>query len=463
MVAIPLLSGVAATGQADFVTTRPLNLEPLAIDTKISAGQLRATAGAEMLATGPGVDRGGIEWNGKCYRVMGTKLVRVDVNGTVTELGDVGGTGPVRLDYSFDRLGIRSGVNLYYFDGVTLTQVTDVDLGQVVDAMWIDGYWMTTDGESIVVTELADPTSIDPLKYGSAEEDPDMVTGLMKLREEAYIFGRHTIQVFRNVGGNGFPFANLKGAAIPVGCISATAKCKFARSFAFVGSARGEALSVYVGGQGAAEMISTREVDEAIAATEDQRGIVLEARVYGNEHRLFVHLAEESWIYLAKASQMVGEPVWYRARSGNGRPYRIRNAVEVYGRIMVGDTQTGALGWLTEDLTSHFGETTEWGFDVGLVYNEGRGGLVHAVELVGLPGRVPPEESATIFMSMTRDGQRYSVERAISMGRAGERRKRLQWRPHTRFTNYLGLRFRGYNRAMPGFARCEADLRPLGA
>jgi hypothetical protein len=47
----------------------------------------------------------------------------------VTTLGDVGGSGPVSLDYGFDRLAIRSGTSLYYWNGTTLTQVTDVDLG----------------------------------------------------------------------------------------------------------------------------------------------------------------------------------------------------------------------------------------------------------------------------------------------------------------------------------------------
>jgi hypothetical protein len=111
-----------------------------------------------------------------------------------------------------DTSAIRSSDQLYYWDGTTLTHVTDTDLGPVVDMLWIDGYTMTTDGTSIIVTELNDPTSVLPLKYGSAEEDPDMVTGLIKSRDEAYALGQYTIQVFQNVGGNGFPFAGRSRA-----------------------------------------------------------------------------------------------------------------------------------------------------------------------------------------------------------------------------------------------------------
>jgi hypothetical protein len=78
----------------------------------------------------------------------------------------------------------------YYTPADGLTQVTDEDLGLVIDGLWIDGYFMTTDGTYVVVTELSDPTQVQPLKYGSAEEDPDPVTGLLKYRDEAYVLGR---------------------------------------------------------------------------------------------------------------------------------------------------------------------------------------------------------------------------------------------------------------------------------
>jgi hypothetical protein len=205
MARVPLLSGITADETAEFKTSYPVNLEIVAVDNKIAKAQFRMTAGATSFANGPGVDRGGIVWNDAMFRVMGTKLVTVSATGVVTQLGDVGGTGQVTFDYGFDRLGIRSGDKLYYWNGIALAQVVDIDLGPVLDLMWVDGYFMTTDGTSVIVTELSDPTSVLPLKYGSAEEDPDAVTGLIKVRNEPYILGRNTIQVLRNVGGNGFP------------------------------------------------------------------------------------------------------------------------------------------------------------------------------------------------------------------------------------------------------------------
>jgi len=451
---LPLLSGIVGSNQAEFKQSYPKNLEPVVIESGISNGQLRTTSGAAQTATGPGADRGGIFWNERCYRVMGTRFGYVTNLGAWVEVGDVGDGGPCAFDYGFDRLAINSGNRLYYFDGATLSQVTDPDLGAVNDVIWIDGYYMTTDGESVVVTELSDPTSVKPLKYGSAEEDPDMVVGLVKVANEAQVLGRHTIQVFRNVGGNGFPFQTIRGATIPYGCVGPRAKCTIDGTFAFVGGAKNEGLSVWIAGQGTAQRISTRTIDDDLDAVTDATLIEIEARGTRGERRLIVHLpGGKSWVFLLEASKKANELVWYEAETDG--TYNIRHAVSAYGRMVVGGPN-GEIGFLTDDIETHFGTLPEWRFDCGLVYGSATGGIVRQIELVGLTGR----GSGTAAMSITRDGQTFSIKRTQATGPLGQRMKRTVWRPNLKFSNYLGLRFRGRG-GVPGIAACEAQVEGL--
>jgi hypothetical protein len=460
MVAIPLLSGVAGSETGEFVQRFPLNLEPVIVDTQISKGQLRIAPGASVTGTGPGGDRGGIEWNGIAYRVMGTSLVSISASGTVTILGDVGDGDRCWFDYSFDRLAIGSGGRVYYYAPLTgLTQVIDTDLGTSIDGLWVDGYFMSTDGTYVVVTELADPTSVQPLKYGSAEEDPDAITGLLKWRDEAYILGRYTIQTFENVGGNGFPFVDRKGAGIPFGCVGPMAKCLYGDGFAFVGGARNEALNVYIGAQGQAKAIGTRALCDALAAVERPEAIEVEARTRRNERYLLVHLPDETWTFMISASGVVGSPVWFRQHT-DSHGYRLRNAVQIYGGTMVADPISGEFGYLNEAEPYHFGTDPGWEFEAGMVYNEAVGAIIHSLELVGLPGR---GGDGSVFLSMTRDGETYSTERAVRAGPLGARNRRIQWRPHVRIGSWLGLRFRGVGRALPGFASLEAKAVPLSS
>jgi hypothetical protein len=391
---------------------------------------------------------------------MGTKLCSIAADGTVTQIGDVGSGGRCPIDYSFDRLAIASNSTLWYYstDG-GLVQVSDPDLGAVVDMLWIDGYFMCTDGTYIVVTELSDPTQVKPLKYGSAEEDPDPITGLIKYRDEAYVLGRFTIQPFKNVGGGGFPFATDLGVTIPFGCVGPWAKCLFSDGFAFVGSGRNQGLNVYVAGLTAtANPIGCRELCDALDALPDPSVVEVETRSDRNELRLMVHLPAETWVFLLNASTAAGVPIWYRiVTDSNG--YRCRNAIDAYGLSIVGDTQSGAFGYLDAATRDHFGIEPGWKFDAGLLYNQGLGAILHSLELVGLPGR---GGDGAVFLSLTRDGETFGAERAVRLASAN-RQRRIAWRPHCRIGNYLGMRFRGTGAALPGVASVEAKLSPLSS
>lgn len=459
MVAISLLSGVKGSEAGEFVRSYPVNFEPVIITSGISNGQLRLVPGVTQMGIGPGNDRGGINWNGTHYRVMGTRLISIGADGTVTDLGDVGSGPRCAFDYSFDRLAIWSGGRLYYYAVSTgLVQNTSVNLGTALDGLWIDGFFMSTDGTYVVVTELSDPMTVKPLKYGSAEEDPDPITGLIKYRDEAYILGRNSTQVFQNVGGAGFPFADQKSWGFPFGCVGPMAKALLGDGFAFVGSGRNEGLNVYYAVQGVAKPIGCRELCDALDALPNPSVVEVEERSGRNERRLFVHLPAETWVFLLNASELAQQPIWYTCKTdANG--YRCRNAIDVYGKSIVGDSQSGAFGELSYDESNHFGIYPGAQFDCGLVYNQSLGGIVHSVELVGLPGR---GQGGTVFMSMTRDGETFGAERAVAFTPAA-RDRRVAWRPHARIGNYVGFRFRFAGGALSGIASCEMKAQPLGS
>lgn len=461
---IPVLNGIFTDGDADFRTSYPVNLVPVPKSQGISAGYLRPADGIVQFGEGPGVDRGGISWNNACYRVMGTKLVRVSADGSVTTLGDVGPGGQVTFDYSFDRLAIASGGHLYYWDGA-LTQVTDVDLGLVLDVLWVDGYFMTTDGEFLVVTELNDPLAVDPLKYGSSEVDPDPVKGLLKLRNEVYAMNRHTIEVFDNIGGDGFPFQRIDGAQIEKGILGTHCACVFADAIAFLGSGRSEAPAIYIGGNSQASKISTREIDQVLLQyTEAQLSLsVLEARTDKGHRHLWVHLPDRTLVFDAAASAAVDQPVWFTLTKGLGgfSQYPARNLVWCYDRWLVGNPASAVLGYLDTSISTQYGEKARWEFGTTIVYNEGRGAIFHQIELVCLTGRIALGENPTISASYSVDGETYSQEKFVSAGKIGDRAKRLVWFQQGHMRNWRIQRFRGTSDAHISIARLEAQLEPL--
>lgn len=462
---IPVLNGVYASTESDFRTSYPRNLIPVPKQQGISSGYLRPAEGIVLHATGPGSDRGGINWNGQHYRVMGTKLVRISEFGTVTTLGDVGPGGYVRFDYSFDRLGIASGNRLYYLTGSSLAQVTDPELGVVVDFLWVDGYFMTTDGANLVVTELANPFAVDPLKYGSSEADPDSVKALIKLRNEVYALNRYTIEVFQNVGGDLFPFQRIEGAQMQRGTIGTRTAAMFMESIAFVGGGRNEAPGVWMGANSSTQKISTREIDQLLLEYSEGTlaAALVEVRITKNHQFLYVHLPDQTLVFDGAASQAVGEPVWFILTSsvtGTGQ-YRASNFVWCFDKWLAGDPTADTVGYLTDSVSSHYGAVNGWEFGTLIVYNEGNGAIFHELELACLSGNVAMGENPTIWTSYTIDGITWSQERARTAGRIGERVKRIAWLQQGFMRHWRIQKFRGTSDSHIAIARLEATLEPL--
>jgi hypothetical protein len=466
MAQIAILNGIYTDGTPELRTAYPVNMVPVPKKSGISNGFLRPGDGIVANGTGPGIDRGGINWNGICYRVMGTKLVTVNSDGTVTTLGDVGGpvNNLVTFDYSFDRLAIVSGTRLYYWNG-TLTQVTDPDLGIVLDMVWVDGYFMTTDGANLVVTELSDPTQVNPLKYGSSEVDPDPVVALLKLRNEVYALNRNTIEVFNNVGSEFFPFARIDGAQLQKGVIGTHACCVYVDRIAFLGSGLNEAPAIYVGAAATTQKVSTQEIDNLLLNyTTAQLALVkLEARNDKASQHLYVHLPDRTIVYDASASEALGEQVWLTLTTTvvGFAQYRARNLVWAYDKWLIGDPQSSAIGYLVQDTGHHWGQQVRWEFGTTIVYNESKGAIFNELELVSLTGSVALGTNPKISTSYSLNGKSWSQPRSISVGTTGNTLKRLSWFQQGHMRNWRIQRFQGSSDAHISFARLEAQIEAL--
>jgi hypothetical protein len=400
---------------------------------------------------------------------MGTKLVSVASNGAVTVLGDVGGptTELVTMDYSFELLAIASGGRLYFWNPATntLTQNTDPDLGTVLDVVWVDGYFMTTDGEFLIVTELTDPLQVNPLKYGSSEVDPDPVVALLKLRNEIYALNSNTIEVFDNVGGELFPFARIDGAQIQKGCLGTQACCVYLERIAFLGGGRNEAPGIYIGAAATTQKISTQEIDNLLLTyTEAQLvRVKLEARNDKNHQHLYVHLPDRTIVYDASASEALGDQVWFTLTTAvvGFSQYRARNLVWCYDKWLVGDPQSNAVGYLVQDTGHHWGQQVRWEFGTIIAYNEGNGAIFNRLELVSLTGSVALGKNPQISTSYSVNGLAWSQDRSVAVGTTGNTAKRLAWFQQGHMRNWRIQRFRGDSDAHISFARLEAQIEAL--
>lgn len=116
---------------------------------------------------------------------------------------------------------------------------------------------------------------------------------------------------------------------------------------------------------------------------------------------------------------------------------------------------------MVKDISSHYGDAVRWEFGTTIAYNEGRGAIMHNLELVGLTGSVAFGENPTINTSYSTDGQNWSQIKSIDAGTIGQRAKRLVWFQQGWMRNWRIQRFQGTSDAHMSFARLEAAIEPL--
>lgn len=462
---IPILSGVYATSGPDFRIAYPHNLVPVPVPQGISAGYLRPADGLKALATGAGTDRGGIKWRDTLYRVQGDNLVSVSNTGSIVVIGNVGSGDYCHFDYSFDHLAVASGGRLYLYDGTALAQVTDPDLGTVLSFVWVDGYFLTTDGTSLVVTELSDPFSVNPLKYGSSEFDPDAVKCVVEFGGEVYAVNRHSIEAFDNIGGSGFPFQRIDGSEVARGAVGPHAACKFDNRMAFLGGGLDEGISVYQYGNGATARIATREIDQILASYTSLQlsEAVLEQRTHLGHEWLYVHLPDQSLVYDVAATRVMEVPVWFTLSGGTNSKtiYPARGFVHVYDKWLAGNPNGAQVVEVDRSISTHFESPVSWEFSTQVVYNEGRGAIVHEMELVCQTGSVAVGKDPVVSTAYSSDGLSWSQERTRPAGKSGATVKRIRFLRQGDMDQERIQRFRGDSNAHISVARLDAIIEGL--
>lgn len=465
IIQIPIFRGIYTDSKANYRVALPRNLRPIAVDININAGYLRPADGIELFAETSGIDRGGINWNGTCYRVIGSYLYSVNNAGGLTLIGLVAGYGQVKIDYSFDVLSISGGGSLYYFDGATFSRCGDDDLGNVIDHLWIDGYFMVTDGSYLAVTELNNRYSVLPQKYGSSEADPDRIKCLRKVRREVWAINRHTCEVFYNTGSAGFPFQRIDGAQVNKGAVGTFAACVFMEQVAFVGSGRNEEISVYIASNGQAQRISTESVDEILRGyTEAQlSNCLVESRTIAGAELLYIHLDDRTLVFDGIASKKLGREVWFSLDSGGitQSKYRARNFVYCYNKWIAGDPTENMLGTLSESVSSHYGNAIDWEIITELVYAGGARAQVHKIELVSLTGRQAFGVSPTVWYSYSNDGLDWTAEKPLVLSDRGDREFRPAWFRQGIVKHWRANKFRGNSDAFLSIAKVTAEVEVL--
>lgn len=197
------------------------------------------------------------------YGIWGDKLYR-DL--ALTEVGTIGGAGPVHVAGGFTHCVIvtgTAGANYTLLDS-TLTAIADPDLPACIDVTFIDGRFLFTpaNGDPIIYSEIGDGGNINPLSYFDAESLPDGNNLVENIRNDIFVGGTGSFERFRNTGPSTAPFIRVNNAVVEVGFVGGKIKTK--DSLIFLGRDKDNGYAFYLFSEGTAQIISPDVINELL-------------------------------------------------------------------------------------------------------------------------------------------------------------------------------------------------------
>lgn len=456
-----LIKGDKAGSETDYRDALPTNMVAVIKEIFGVRGYMIQYPGLTFLGDGGDPCRGGI-WNERfkeLYRVHGESFLSVDKDGNTNTLGSISGSSTVSLPYSFNTQAIIGGGNYYLYDSTNgFRQVTDTDVGNPIDATWINGYYFFTDGEFIYHTDIGDEESIDPLKFSTSEFSPDPTLGVAKTQDnKVAVFNRYSVEYFRDVASDNFAFTRIEQRAIKIGIVGTHCKCEMGARFYILGGRKEESVSCHSVAVGSSEKIATREIDQIIGqyTEEELSNSVVECYAEDGNNYVVYHLPNETLLFNETVAKKSGiEQAWTRLGSGIETYTTYRGIHYVndarLGKWTLGDKTDGSIGVLDEKEATQYGNISEWTLFTPFTYLETTS--IDELEVETLPG-FNDKGDATVFLSLTYEGVAYGNQETILYGQPGNYTQRFIVRRLGYVRDWFSFRLRGATRSRMAFSR----------
>jgi len=338
-----------------------------------------------------------------------------------------------------------TGTAYIYTKSGGLTLITDLDftgifpdgslkLAEIV--VFIDGYFVfTTASKNFFQSAINDGTNYNALDFGTAEADPDNIRSAHVYKNQLYIFGSETIEVFQTSTSNisvGSSFDRINGFVIPKGIASPFSVVDFDGSFVFAGQGVNESPKIYMfSGSGVVPISNTaidlilqeaQKIDESFAVTYTFRGAVFVA---------FSTSTGGTLIYDAKASALSGGMEWHTRESSNlsfKSRWRVNSIITAYSSLLVGDSEGGIIGKIDNDVYTDYGNTISREFALATLENNSQPMFFNSIEAVIDSGQGLEDGTIPyIRMSYSDDGRVYTSEKIRSAGATGQYNIKTKW------------------------------------
>lgn len=368
--------------------------------------------------------RGMYNWNGVLYKVSGSNLDSVDVNGVKTNVGTIAGSARCVFDSNQSTLVIVSNGHKYQYDGTTLSSITDSSIGSASTVTQINNSFIYDDGgnnDNWVVSIAGDPSTY--AADASAESKSDNLLRGYAFRQVLYLMGTESIEPWLNTDEGTLRFTRVEQGINQTGLGAIYSVANTDKFVYFVGDDHQVYKMVQyqtqpVSSVGIANFLENVDVSDSIGYTMTMQG--------QNIYLLILPTANKTLCYSETTN------TWFELSTGvDGDRSRINSYAYCYNKHWVGDKDNGSVYEL--DITKYQDNGTYYkreritapinGETVGAAGQSILCKSLHVTMRTGvgqITGDVNPH---IVFQYSSDDGNSWSSEHWVKLGRLNEIQK----------------------------------------
>ncbi len=370
-------------------------------------------------------------WKGHLYAVAGTKLVQIDENLTLLEVGTLSTSqGVVRMARGRNHLMLVDGTAGYYWDGTTFATITDLDFPNgATHVTYQDGFFIVNDPstDNFYISEtVEDASAWNALDFEAASVAPDAALAHASTASILYIAGEETTQLYYNDGNPDFPYAVYLHATQEVGIKAPQSIAETDDGVFFLATTPEGGLFVYRIKGTDGMVITEDEQDDQLAAVADPSTAY--GFIYKQSGKSFYVLQLDNGLTTLVYNIKVG--VWEQRQMQDESGWRASGHGVIAGKNIVGSRLAARFYELDLDAYTDAGEELVRRRVTEVFHN--RGHLMDWWELVvdvdsGVGNSAAPDPMLRLRYSDDH-GATWSDQILEPIGKQGERMRRAVYR-----------------------------------
>lgn len=269
------------------------------------------------------------------------------------------------------QLIVRHNAGVQVIESDSASFVTDEDLpDNIVTQTTAAGY--TSYGEAngrYTISALNSAKVVDALDFATFEQRSDTLLRQFEHAGELVGFKSRSLEFWRNVADEDFPFAPIGFKS--TGMMAANSLAELDNTLYWVG----DDGSVYKINNYDPQRVSTHSIERLIQEEPNQAGILGFAWSRGGH--AFYAITGTNWTRVYDAAT----GVWHSRESYGYTHWRARYSEFAWGRNLVGDEQSGSIGYFDSNTYTEFGQPIVWKVVSPPMHAFPNGGVVDALHM----------------------------------------------------------------------------------